>query len=129
MNYTMPDDTLNGKITQVSPAINPDTRSFQASILVSNPKLLLRPGMFVKAEVVVARKDSTIVIPKEIIMSRRRGKMVYIVERGVARDRYIQTGLENPDEVEVIEGLKENDRIVVKGFETLRSRSKVKILR
>jgi len=62
-------------------------------------------------------------------MSRRRGKMIFLVERGVARERYIQTGLENPEEIEVVEGLKENDRIVVQGYETLRSRSKVKILR
>ena len=128
MNYTLPDDTLNGRVAQVAPAIDPDTRSFKTSITIDNPKLLLRPGMFVKAEIVVARKDSAIVIPKNIIMSRRRGNMVFFIERGVARERYIQTGLENPDEIEVIRGLSENDRVVIKGFETLRNRSKVKIL-
>ena len=39
------------------------------------------------------------------------------------------TGLENPDKVEVVEGLSANDRLIVKGFETLRNRSKVKIIR
>ena len=38
MNYSLTNDTLNGFITQVSPAINPDTRSFQASIQIINPK-------------------------------------------------------------------------------------------
>lgn len=129
MNYTLPDDTLKGKITQVSPALDPDTRSFKASLDIDNPEWLLRPGMFVKAEIVVDSKDSAIVIPKDIILSKRRGKTVYIVEKGAAQERAITTGLENPEFIEVTEGLKKDERLVVKGFETLRHRSKVKIIR
>ncbi len=129
MNYTMPDDTLKGKITQVSPALDPDTRSFKASLDIDNPDWLLRPGMFVRAEIVVASKDSAVVIPKDIITSSRDGKTVYVVDKGAARRRIISTGLENPESVEVTEGLKKDERLVVKGFETLRDRSKVKIIR
>ena len=129
MNYSMPDDTLKGKITQVSPAIDPDTRSFKASLDIDNLAWLLRPGMFVKAEIIVASKDSAIVIPKDIITSSRDGKTVYVVDRGAARRRIISTGLENPESVEVTEGLKKDERLVLKGFETLRDRSKVKIIR
>lgn len=128
-NYTIPDDTLQGRVTQFSPAIDPDTRSFKVAIEVENPGYLLRPGMFVKAEIIVARKDSTVVIPKNIILSKQRGKTVFIVQRGAAQERVIKTGLENPDEIEVLEGLKANDRLVVKGFETLLNRSKVKVIR
>jgi RND family efflux transporter MFP subunit len=128
-HYSLPDDTLMGQITQVAPALDPDTRSFKSYILVKNEQHLLRPGMFVKVETVVASKDSTIVIAKEIILSKRRGKTVYVVDKGAAFERVISIGLENIDQVEVLEGLKENDRIVIKGFETLRDRSKVKIVR
>ncbi|MDW7679964.1 MAG: efflux RND transporter periplasmic adaptor subunit [bacterium] len=129
MNYTLPEDTLLGKVTQVSPALDPDTRSFKSSIVIANPDWLLRPGMFTKAEIVVASKDSAIVIPKEIILAKRRGKTVFIVDKGAAEERVISTGLENPEVVEVTNGLKLNDRLVVKGFETLRHRSKVRIVR
>ena len=129
MNYTMPDDTLLGKITQVSPALDAATRSFKSSIEINNPDWLLRPGMFTKAEIIVARKDSAIVIPKDIILSKRQGKTVFVVEKGAAQERSISTGLENPEIVEVTDGLKVNDRLVVKGYETLRNRSKVKIVR
>lgn len=129
MNYAIPDDTLRGRVTQTSPALDPETRSFKASIHVNNSELLLRPGMFVKAEIIVARRDSTIVIPKEIILVKQRGKTVFIVQKGAAQEKIIITGLENPDEVEVLEGLKKDDRLVVKGFETLRNRSKVKVIR
>ncbi|MBN1998294.1 efflux RND transporter periplasmic adaptor subunit [candidate division KSB1 bacterium] len=129
MNYTLPEDTLSGSITQVSPALDPQTRSFQATVNVDNPEWLLRPGMFVNVSIVLARKDTAIVIPKDIILSQRRGKTVYVVERGAAERRIIQTGLENQEQVEVVSGLKEDERLVVKGFETLQDHSKVKVIR
>ncbi|MBN2415632.1 efflux RND transporter periplasmic adaptor subunit [bacterium] len=129
MNYTIPDDTLYGSISEVSPAIDADTRTFKSAIVIDNPDLLLRPGMFVKAELVVAKNDSALVIPKDVIIARRSGKQVFIVQNGAAMERRITTGLENPDYVEVLTGLEVNDRLVVDGFETLRNRSKVKIIR
>lgn len=129
MNYTLPDDTLAGKITQLSPAIDSETRTFKGSVEIANSDLLLRPGMFVRTEIVLARKDSAIVIPKEIVLVKQRGKTVFIVDKGAAQERVLVTGLENPTQIEVISGLDLNERLVVKGFETLRNRSKVKIIR
>ncbi len=128
-HYSLTNDTLWGEVTQVAPALNPDTRSFKAAIHVDNDKHLLRPGMFVKVETIVARKDSVVVIPRNIILSKRQGKTVFIVDKGAAFERVISSGLENADQVEVLEGLKEGDRLVIKGFESLRNRSKVKIVR
>ncbi len=128
-NYTIPEDTIMGRVTQLSPAINPDTRTFKGYISIDNSGYLLRPGMFVKADIVTNHKDSVIVIPKNIIMSRQRGKTVFIVDRGVAAERIIETGLENLTEVEVTKGLTKNERLVTSGFETLSNRSKVKIIK
>ena len=128
-NYTIPDDTIIGNVTQLSPAINADTRTFKGTVSIDNPDFLLRPGMFVKADIVTSRKDSAIVIRKNIILSRQRGKTVFIVDRGVAAERIIETGLENITNVEVTRGLAKNERIVTSGFETLSNRSKVKIIK
>lgn len=127
-NYTLPKDTLKAKINELSPVVSTETRTFKGKLLIDNPDLKLRPGMFVKADIEIARRDSAIVISKEIIVLGNRGKTVFIVEKGAARDRVITTGLENETSVEVIEGLKKNERIVTKGFETLRNNSKVKII-
>jgi len=128
-NYTLPEDTIVGSITQLSPAINADTRTFKGNISINNPNYLLRPGMFVKADIIINHKDSVIVIPKSIILSRQRGKTVFIVDRGVAAERIIDTGLENLTDIEVTRGLAKNDRVVTGGFETLSNKSKVKIIK
>ena len=129
-NYTIPKDTIIGNITQLSPAINADTRTFPGNVLIHNPNYLLRPGMFVKADIVINHKDSVIVIPKSIILSRQRGKTIFVIDRGgTASERIIRTGLENLNDVEVTGGLLKNDRFVTVGFETLSTRSKVKIIK
>lgn len=129
MNYTLPNDTLPGSIKELSPAISTETRTFKGVIQVPNPELKLRPGMFAKADIVLARKDSVIVIPKEIIISGQRGKTVFIVDNGTAEEKRITLGYENQNEAEVTSGLKMNDRLVIKGYETLKNRSKVKIVK
>ncbi|MFA5816294.1 MAG: efflux RND transporter periplasmic adaptor subunit [Bacteroidales bacterium] len=129
LNYALPDDTLYGMISQLSPAISPDTRNFKGSLTIMNDDLKLRPGSYIKAEIITQKKDSTIVIPKSIIVSRQRGKTVFIIDQNTAMERVITTGLENPDSVEIIKGLQMNERVVIEGFETLGNRSKVKIVR
>ena len=128
-NYTLPNDTIKGLVTQTSPAIDAESRTFKGVITGENNDLLLRPGMFVKADIVVSRKDSVIVIPKEIILSRQRGKTIFVVDRGVAMERIITTGLESNAEVEVLTGLAKDERLVTSGYETLSNRSRVKIIR
>jgi len=128
-NYTIAEDTLTGFVSELSPMISNETRTFAGKLTINNPDLKLRPGMFVKADIITAQKDSTIVIPKNIILSGNRGKYVFVVGRNSsADDRRITTGLENQEYIEVTEGLNRNDRLIVKGFETLRDNSKVKVI-
>ncbi|MEE8577520.1 MAG: efflux RND transporter periplasmic adaptor subunit [candidate division Zixibacteria bacterium] len=125
--YTGSDDTLTGVVTEVSPTLDPNSRMFKLNLEIENDSLVFRPGMFVKVDIVVEQKDSTVVIPKETIQDRRGTKVVFVVEKGIAVQRTLELGLSNRDFVEVLSGLQEDDRLVVEGFETLRNRSKVKI--
>ena len=126
-HYTLPDDTLRGVISELSPAISAETRTFRGKLLIENNNLLLRPGMFVKANIVVDKADSSIIIPKETVIANRQRKYVYIIEKNTAIMRNIKTGLEDENNIEVLEGLNVNDNLVVKGYETLKENSKVKV--
>ena len=126
-HYTLPEDTLKGVISELSPAISTETRTFKGKVLIQNNDLKLRPGMFVKADIVVDRADSAIIIPKDVVQSNRRRKFVFIVDKNTAILRNIKTGMEDENNIEVLEGLRENDNLVTKGFETLKENSKVKV--
>jgi membrane fusion protein, multidrug efflux system len=127
-NYNVPDDTLHGVISQIAPAIDPDARTFKTFITIDNSAGLLLPGMFVKADLVVKRSENAIVIPKDIIKGRGRVQSVFIAESGYSRERRITTGIENNDYVEVVDGLNMGDKLITRGYETLRDRSKLKIV-
>jgi len=128
-SYTSTEDTLSGIITQISPSIDPDARTFKCFVEVENRDQILLPGMFVKADLVVNSAEEVIVLPRDIIVSRNRNQIVYVVEKGVATERIITTGLQNDKSVEVKMGILKGESIVNSGFETLRNQSRVKILR
>lgn len=128
-NYNIKSDTLKGEIEQLSPAINEETRTFSGYILIDNPELKLRPGMFAKADIVTVRKDSVLSIPKEIITTRRGNKLVFIVNRTAAEEKVIKTGISDDKYIEIEKGLEKDDKVVVKGYEWLRDQSKVKVMK
>jgi len=128
-NYVSPDDTLIGRITEISPALSTETRTFKLKIMIDNPELKLHPGMFVKSDIIIEKKDSVIVILKKYILSRNNARKVFVVDKSTAHERVLETGLENNMNIEVVKGLVVNDKLVTKGFETLRDRSKVKVIK
>lgn len=128
-SYTLTNDTLKGTVSELSPAISTETRTFKGKLTIDNPELKLRPGMFVKADIITAQKDSAVVVPKSLMLSSGRGRIVFVVDQSTALERRITTGIENQEYAEVVSGLSVNDRLVVRGFETLRNNSKVKVIR
>lgn len=126
-NYNLKDDTLIAHIDELSPAINESSRTFKGVMLVENPELKMRPGMFVKSDIVIEKKDSTIVIPRDVIRKGRRGEVVFVVENNAAVERPIKTGIGNDTEIEIVDGLITGEKLVVEGFEMLSNRTKVKV--
>ena len=77
-------------------------------------------------DLVVASRDSALVISKDVVIDRGHAKIAFVVEKGIALERTLEIGLSNRLEIEVLSGLEAEERLVVEGFETLRNRSKVK---
>ena len=125
----LPGDTLKGTITEISPAISSETRTFKGKIVIDNSALKIRAGMFVRADIIVDRAEDAIIIPKTALLSARNRRYVFVVERNTAVQRYLVTGIEDDDNVEVISGLYENDNLIIRGFETLRDNSRVRVQR
>lgn len=128
-NYNIPDETLQAVVTQLSPVIDENSRTFSGVIEVANPRLSFRPGMFVNADIVLEKRDSVITVPNEIITKGRRGDVVYTVARNTAEAKRIKIGLVNDTQTEIIEGLEVGERVVVDGYQMLSNRAKVKVIK
>ena len=127
INYAFRDQTFIGAVSVLDPTLDPATRTFRVEVAVDNPGLILRPGMFIKADIVVEQRSDIIVIPKELVLSRQNRSVVFVEEEGRAQQRNIETGLSNDLMVEVIAGLSEGERLITRNFETLRSRTQVRV--
>ena len=83
--------------------------------------------MFCKADIVVDRRFDTIVVAKEVVQTRNNRKVVFVVAGEVARQREVQLGISNRYDVEITDGLHEGDRLIIRGYETLKDKTKVKL--
>lgn len=125
-----PNDTITGRISLVYPQIDPETRSvkFDISLLDFNKKLL--PGMMAVIKVPVSVKENTIVIPNHAVLTSPDNKnFLFIVDKdSIAHRHFVETGITSGNQLEIIKGLKENERVVVSGQEMLKDSVKVKIM-
>lgn len=126
-NYAFRDQTFIGTVSVLDPTLDPVTRTFRIEVTIDNPGLVLRPGMFIKADIVVEQRADILVIPKELVLSRQNRSVVFVEEEGRAQQRYIETGLSDDLMVEVLDGLSEGERLITSNFETLRSRTQVRV--
>lgn len=126
-NYALPDRRFLGTVEVVDPAIDPVTRTFRVVGSVENPDLTLRPGMFVKAEIVTKSHEDAVAVPRRFVLTRQNRKVVFVEEEGRAQMRDVVLGLEGPEQVEILEGLEPGERLITSNYETLRPRTRVRV--
>jgi len=105
---------INTKIDQIRPAVNIYSRALEVIIYLENPGSW-RPGGTVNATVIIDRHENGILVPNRSIVRRPAGEVVYEIENQVARQRQVVTGQRQGNLIEVISGLKGDERIIVDG--------------
>ncbi len=126
-NYALPNRRFLGTIKVVDPAIDPTTRTFRVVGAVENSGLMLRPGMFVTAEIVTESHEDAVVIPRRFVLTRQNRKVVFVEEEGRAQMRHVELGLEGTEQVEILDGLEAGERLITSNYETLRARTRVRV--
>ena len=120
-----PGETFQGNMAYIYPSLNAEARTVRVRFELPNPGLKLKPGMYGN---VTLQTDAAkaLVVPKEAVLETGLRQLVFM-DRG--QGRYEQTlvklGRRNQDEVEVMEGLKEGDRIVTSANFLLDAESKL----
>ena len=112
---------FEGKVTVVDPRVDPVTRSLRLTAGFPNPDEALKPGMFMSVAVEVVAKDDATVVPEEAVVSEGLRQLVYVVGQDNKIDRrVIVMGQRQADKIEVVEGLKPGETIVVRGLQRVR---------
>jgi membrane fusion protein, multidrug efflux system len=109
----------------VDSRVDPVTRSVVVRAEMPNDDNALRPGLLMTVEV-ISRTWTALAVAEEAVVPTGGQDFVFVVKGGEAERRKVKLGLRRPGYVEVLEGLKEGDRVVTEGTFRL-GRSGVKV--
>jgi len=84
--------------------------------------------MLARATFTKSIDDEQIVIPRHTILEKERGRVVYVFDKGKVFQRDIQVGLSQQDQVQVLQGLKKGELIVVEGHNKLSDAEEVNVV-
>ncbi len=121
-----PGNTFAGRVVSIGTRVDPTTRSVTIRALIDNRDHRLRPGMFMTVKLVRAEREA-LMIPERAIVPEDTRHYVYTVEDGVARKREVVLGRRRPGEVEVLEGVTPEDRIIIDGTLNVRDGEPVRL--
>jgi Cu(I)/Ag(I) efflux system membrane fusion protein len=122
-----PDKTFTGKIGYLYPTLNPQTRTVPVRIELPNPRGELRPAMYANVQLKVGAGRTALAIPiSAIIDSGAAQRVIVQLEEGRFEPRDVKLGLRGDDYVEVKEGVKAGEQVVVAANFLIDSESNLK---
>ena len=126
---TGPDGDFAGKVTVVSPAVDPSTTTVEVWVQAANPGERLKPGGTIRVAIVAETIQNTIVVPAAALLNSDEGgqKVMVITSDSVAHERKVSVGVRQGDRVQIVSGLQEGDQVVTSGGLGLEDKAKVAI--
>jgi membrane fusion protein, multidrug efflux system len=98
-----PGQVFSGTVETINPLVEEQTRTARVTVLVPNPDGRILPGMYARVDLEAQRIPDRIMVPRSAILERDRRTMLFVLEDGRAKWRYVTTGLENEHSIEIRE--------------------------
>jgi cobalt-zinc-cadmium efflux system membrane fusion protein len=118
-----PDEVFAGKISRLSPTIDPQKRTLRLWVEVVNPSGKLKPNLFSEMNIVLGGQGEVLAIPQEALISTEGENFVFVEEKGSFRRADVVLGAKDDRYVEVKKGLLPGDRVVTDGKQQLYTQS------
>jgi RND family efflux transporter MFP subunit len=124
-------ETFRGTVARIYPSASTSERSFGVRVTIPNPGQRLRPGMFARGKIEVARHRNLLVVPVESLVERGGETMVFKVVGNTAKAVVVNTKGETDSLVKLAEPceLEEGDKVVVSGQSGLEDGSRVLVFK
>lgn len=125
---SFPNNPIKGEITRIDPNTDPKTRTFIAYIEIPNQDLKLTPGLTGFAR--LNYTENSLVVPSiSVINPVGENATVFVVDAGmIVHIKRVKTGLSAGGLTEILEGLKEGDKVAFAGIQALQEGDKVEVI-
>ena len=123
------ENPIEGKITVVSPALDPNSTTVEVWVQIKNPDQRLKPGTSVQLSMLAQTIPNALVIPVAALLTAQDGTTSVMQVSGDdhAHQKNVRVGIRQGDSVQIVEGLQAGDRVVASGAYGLPDKSKIKV--
>ena len=116
-----------GKVEYIYPSLDPKTRTLKVRLRFDNPEEALKPNMYANVKIYGGAKDNILIVPLEaLIRTGRNERVIVALGDGRFEARTVSAGIESGDWVEIVNGLKEGEEVVVSGQFLIDSEASIK---
>ena len=126
---SFPGREFKGKLSVIYPNLEERTRSLQAEALVPNPQMVLKPGLFARVTLYTGVAGDKVLVPITALLYENNAVKVFVVEGGKAKEQLVRIGSKYGEFMEIVEGLKGGEQLVVVGQNNLAEGVKVSVAR
>jgi multidrug efflux pump subunit AcrA (membrane-fusion protein) len=122
-------DPIEGKVTVVSPALDPNSTTVEVWLEAKNPKRELKPGTSVQLALTAKTVKDALVIPANSVITAPDGTTAVMLAGadGRAHQKPVKLGIRNGDDVQIVDGVTPNDKVIAVGAYGLPDKTKIKI--
>jgi HlyD family secretion protein len=122
-------EPINGKVTVVSPALDPNSTTVEVWFEAKNPRHELKPGTSVHLSLTAQTVKDALVVPASSVLTAPDGTTTVMIAGadGLAHQKAVKLGIRNGDDVQIIEGVNQGDKVVSNGAYGLPDKTKIKI--
>jgi Cu(I)/Ag(I) efflux system membrane fusion protein len=122
-----PDRTFAGTVAYIYPTLKAETRTISVRVELANPGGLLKPAMYAQVEFATGARGAVLAVPTAAVIDSGTRKVV-VVDLGEGRfePREVKTGVRGDQFVEILDGVREGDRVVAAGNFLIDSESNLK---
>jgi len=123
-----PKTELPGKVARISPQVDTETREVLVDVAIDQMPKIWAVGQRAEVYIETAHKENVLVIPQRVVVWRQQQPGVYMIENGRAYWRKIVLGIEGKENVEVAEGLRPGQIVLIPGSKLPRDGRAVKAI-
>lgn len=120
---------ISGKVHFLSSSPETAARLFRLELAIDNADGEILPGMFIRADVVKKTVPDAVVVPFYSVISRNNEQYVYIEKGGIAEKKSVKLGIMEKWLVQVTDGVKAGDSLLVEGHRDVEDKQKIKVVK
>jgi Cu(I)/Ag(I) efflux system membrane fusion protein len=119
--YDYPDKNFTGKVSFISPELQTNSKISPIRIELPNPDFSFKPGMAAMV-LIQSKTKSAIALPLDAVLQDSKGASIWVQnDKGSFENRMVRTGLRNSDQIEILQGLSEGEKVVISGAYLIQS--------